>query len=188
MSKIFFIGDTHFGHTKEFLWKPRGYQSSEEHDQDIIIKWNTVVSADDDVYVVGDLMLGDNAHGIECVKQLNGHIHLVRGNHDTDRRWEEIYPNIPNIVEFCDWSTMIKYGKYHFLISHFPTLTGNLEKESLKQMTLNIYAHTHQKTKFYEDRPYMYCVSADAHNCYPVEITQIIEDMEQQVKSCLSEL
>ncbi len=31
--EILFMGDSHFGHNKEFLYKTRGFQSSQEHDE-----------------------------------------------------------------------------------------------------------------------------------------------------------
>ena len=67
-------------------------------------------------------------------------------------------------------------------------LTGNLEKESLKQMSLNLYGHTHQTTNFYMDMPYMYHVGVDSHNCYPVLIDNIIQEMNDKVKECIDYL
>ena len=174
-------------HNREFLWGPRGFISSEEHDEVVIEKWNTMIDNDDDVYVLGDLMLGDNEHGLNCLCQLNGKIHIIFGNHDTDTR-KELYKTLPNVVEVCGWATLIKYHKYHFYLSHFPTNTGNLEKESLHQMTLNLFGHTHQKTNFYEDRPYMYHVGLDSHNCYPVYLDEVIEDMKNKVQECINYL
>lgn len=184
MGKIYLTSDTHFGHDREFLWGPRGFRSSIEHDETIIANWNEVVTPEDDVYVLGDLMLGDAEWGKKCVSRLNGHIHLIRGNHDTDRRWNEIYPTIPNIVELWGWATLINYRKYHFYLSHFPTLTGNLEKESLHQMTLGLFGHTHSKDKFFEDRPYMYNVALDANNNTPVLLDDIIDHMKEKVEEC----
>jgi len=184
MGKIFLTSDLHFGHDREFLWGPRGFRSSIEHDEAIIANWNEVVSEDDDVYVLGDLMLGDSEWGSKCVRRLNGRIHLVRGNHDTDRRWFEVYPQIPNIVEFCGWATMIKYNKLHFYLSHFPTNTSNIEAESLHQTIINLFGHTHQKDKFREDIPMYYNVALDAHHNTPVCIDDIIEDILQEIKKC----
>ena len=184
MGKIFVTSDLHFGHNREFLWGPRGFRSIEEHDEAIIANWNSVVAEDDYVYVLGDLMLGDNKHGKACVERFNGHIYLIRGNHDTNERWDEVYPTISNVVERYGWASMIGYRKYHLYLSHFPTLTGNLEKESLKKCTLNIFGHTHSKNKFFEDRPYMYNVALDAHHNTPVLLEDIIKDMEDKVKEC----
>lgn len=188
MGKIFASSDLHFGHDREFLWGPRGFRSSIEHDEAIIANWNSVVEPEDIVYVLGDLMLGDNEHGKACVERLNGHIKLIRGNHDSDKRWNEIYPTISNVVELVGWSTVIHYRKYHFYLSHFPTLTGNLEKESLHQMTLGLFGHTHSKDKFYEDRPYMYNVALDANHNTPVLLDDIIDRMKEKVQECISYL
>ena len=40
MSNIWITSDTHFGHDKDFIWKERGYCSIQEHDEDLIKKWN----------------------------------------------------------------------------------------------------------------------------------------------------
>ena len=61
--KIWFTSDTHFGHIKDFLWSPRGFNSIEEHDEIIIKNWNELVAPEDEVYHLGDVMLNDNEHG-----------------------------------------------------------------------------------------------------------------------------
>ena len=133
-------------------------------------------------------MLGNDEWGMQCVERLNGYIRLVRGNHDTERRCYGIYPRISKIVEFCGWAVGLHYKKYYFYLSHFPTLTGNLEKENLHQCTLNLFGHTHSKDKFFEDRPYMYNVALDANNNTPVLLDDIIERMNEKVEECKSYL
>ena len=49
MSKIWFTSDLHFGHEKEFLYGPRGYNNNEEMMQDIVRKWNNKVAVEDDI-------------------------------------------------------------------------------------------------------------------------------------------
>ena len=150
---IWLTSDWHFGHDRQFIWKARGFSSIEEMNEYIISTHNSLVQSEDDVYVLGDLMLGNSSINIEYIKQLNGKLHIVRGNHDTDTRWE-MYSQLPNVVEQSNAITF-KYKQHHFYLSHYPTLTGNLEKESLTQMTLNLYGHTHQKEHFYLDMPFM---------------------------------
>ena len=182
---IFITSDLHFGHDREFIWKARGYNSIEEMNEDYVQKWNMTIGSEDDVYVLGDLMLGDKSN-IEFIKHLNGKLHIVLGNHDTPNR-EAMYRELENVVE-VEVAIRLNYRKYHFYMSHFPTLTGNLEKESLRQMTLNLYGHTHQKTNFYEDRPYMYHVGVDSHNGYPVDLDDILFEMRQKVAECIEYL
>ena len=150
--------------------------------QAIVERWNAVVQPEDDVYVLGDIMLNNNDEGLKLLKSLKGRIHIVLGNHDTPTR-EELYKDCWNVVEVV-LAARLKYKKYHFFMTHYPCMTGNLEKESLKQCTLNLYGHTHQQTNFFQDMPYMYHVGVDSHDCAPVHIDQIIEDMENKVKEC----
>lgn len=151
--------------------------------EDYVHKWNITVDNNDDVYVLGDLMLGDKSN-IEFIKRLKGRIHIVLGNHDTPTR-EAMYKELPNVVEVA-WAIKLDYRKYHFYMSHFPTLTGNLEKEHLHQMTLNLYGHTHQNTNFYEDRPYCFHVGVDSHDGYPILLDTVIIQMKNKVDECKS--
>lgn len=183
MSKIFVTSDLHFGHDRQFIWGARGFSSIEEMNETYVKRWNEIVSEEDHVYILGDLMLGDNEKGIDCLTRLNGTLHVVLGNHDTANR-QKIYKEIPNVHEIA-WAIMLPYKKYHFFMTHFPCMTGNLEKESLRQMTLNLYGHTHQTENFYEDRPYMYHVGVDSHKGIPVLLDDIIQEMKDKVKECI---
>lgn len=182
MGKIFLTSDLHFGHDREFVWKVRGYSSVSEMNAEQVRKWNETVSDEDDIYLLGDCMLG-STDNIEFMKQLKGKIHICLGNHDTSTR-EKMYRELPNVVEVSEVGIRLNYRKYHFVLTHYPMLTGNLEKESLKQMSCNFYGHTHQISNFYNDMPYMYHVGVDSHNGYPVDIDVAIEEMHQKVREC----
>lgn len=174
MNKIYLTSDLHLGHNKDFVYAARGFENVEEMNEAIIERWNSIVDDEDDIYVLGDLVLG-STQNIDYLNRLKGRIHIVFGNHDTEMR-QIIYKELPNVVETA-WSIMLKYKKYHFYLTHFPSMTGNIEKESLKQCTLNLFGHTHQKEKFYNDLPYMYHVGVDTHNCYPILLDDIIDEM-----------
>lgn len=183
MSDIYFTSDLHFGHAREFLWGPRGFESVYENDITIVKNWNEIVQPEDDVYVLGDLMLGDNNLGLWNIKQLNGNIHVVRGNHDTNTRME-LYNKCYNIVEITE-GQFFNWNGYHFYLNHYPTFTSNLEKsDEVKKHIINLFGHTHQKTNFYNDIPFMYHVGVDSHNCKPVKIQDIINDINNKVKEC----
>ena len=64
---VFVTSDFHFCHDKEFIWKTRGYSSVEEMNEIQIEKFNSLVQPDDTVYILGDLMLGNNDEGIKCL-------------------------------------------------------------------------------------------------------------------------
>lgn len=191
MSKIFVCSDWHLSHDRAFIWQVRGFNSVEEMNEAIIERHNSKVNPEDDVYVCGDLCLGGGGEGVTArnqalIERLNGRIHVILGNHDTPAR-AEMYRMCKNVVEVV-YATMIHYHGYHFYLSHFPTLTANLEKESLKQCTINLFGHTHSMDPFYNDMPFMYNVAMDARNCYPTLLDDAIEHMKLKVKECKEQL
>lgn len=188
-NKIFATSDWHFFHNKEFIYKVRGFSSVEDMNNAIVTNHNNLVDINDDVYVLGDLLLGgaDSLEkGLQLISSMNGKLHLVRGNHCTDKRWAA-YKELHNVVEM-DNAIYLHYRKYHFYMSHFPTMTANLEKESLHQCTINLFGHTHQITNFYNEIPFMYHVGIDSHNMTPVLLDSAIEDMKRKVIECKNEL
>ena len=172
---IYFSSDLHLNHNKPFVYEARGFSSIDEMNSTIIKNFNSIISSNDDLYLLGDTFLGNLQLGIYLFNQLPGQIHLIWGNHDTDNRKEEI-SKCHNVVEIIGFATIIKYQKYHFYLSHFPTLTTNFDdyNKPLKQRTLCLAGHTHSKNKFEECGSYN--VAVDAHNCFPISIDEIIND------------
>lgn len=174
---IYFSSDLHLNHLKGFIYEPRGFLSVNEMNDVIIKNFHSIITPEDDLYLLGDTFLGELAAGINLFNQLPGKIHLVWGNHDTDNR-KEAMSQCHNVVEVIGHATIIKYNKYHFYLSHFPTITTNFDdyQKPLKQRTLCLAGHTHSKEKF---EPYgSYNVAVDAHNCFPVSIDEIINDFK----------
>lgn len=127
-------------------------------------------------------MLNDNEHGMECLRRLNGVIKIIRGNHDTDARWQ-LYGTLPN-VELLGYATMLKYNKYSFYLSHYSSITGNFDYDKpLRQQVINLCGHSHAQNPFIDiDKGLIYHCELDAHNCYPVLLDDIIEEMKAKNK------
>lgn len=176
---IYFTSDTHFNHDKEFIWKDRGYGSVDEMNEDIIKKWNEVVTPGDDVYHLGDVMLGDNEKGLYMLNRLNGRIHIVLGNHDTETR-RVLYEGSWNVCEIA-YADMIKYGKNHLYLSHYPTLIGQFDAHKHHGL-INLCGHTHQTEPFVPEwhNPYIYNVGMDAHDMRPVGLDEIMMDISRE--------
>lgn len=181
--KIFLTSDLHLLHDREFIWKARGFNSVDEMDEEIIRRFNETVGPEDTVYILGDIALGGGSQETlekakSLIERLNGSLCLIRGNHDTDNR-VRMYRDCKNVVSCGLWATCIKYKGYHFYLSHFPTLTANLEKESLKQTVINLCGHNHTSEWYKDmDKGVIYHCEVDAHNCYPVSINKIMEDLK----------
>lgn len=185
MGKIYLTSDTHFCHNKDFCYEPRGFKTIEEMNETIFNNWNSIVTDEDDVYHLGDVMLNDDSQGMIYLENLKGKIHIILGNHDTNTRVER-YKQLDNVVEVT-YATIIKYKKAFFYLSHYPTICSNYDDgKSWHKNVINLYGHTHQKDNFYktndfpEGNPYMYHVGVDSHDCKPVLIDDIIEDIKKQ--------
>lgn len=168
-------------HDKPFLYEPRGFANSQEMNEEIIKRHNKIVNEEDDVYCLGDCIMNDNDAGIECIKQLKGKIHIIRGNHCTDARIK-LYKNCPNVVEVCD-AKYLKYNKQMFFLSHYPCLTANFDDDKpLKARTISLAGHCHTPNRWADwDKGLIYHVEMDAHECKPISLDYIIEDIKNKM-------
>jgi len=185
MNKIYVTSDLHLGHDRDFVVAERGFETIESHDRTIVDSWNTIVDKTDDVYLLGDVMLGDIDNGLSLLASLNGKIHIIRGNHDTDEKIKR-YLECENVEEIVD-AKFLRYGTITLYLSHFPTLVSHEKLKKMKNAVVNLYGHTHQKDHFYilneERHPYMYHVGVDGHNLTPVLLDSIIEEVRNEKNS-----
>lgn len=182
---IYLSSDPHFGHVKDFLWRPRGFSSVEEMNEGIIERWNLIVEPDDDAYLLGDVIMGDISN-LNYVRRLNGNLHIIYGNHDSDIRIAA-YNTLDNVVE-GGFGARLKYAGRTFYLSHYPTLTSNTDDEQkpLKRRVFNLCGHSHTQDRFCDMKKGFTCyhVELDAHDCYPVSIDEVIEDIKGFYKEC----
>jgi len=137
MSNRFVISDTHFGHTNswEKFKLPSGdplrpFTSTEEMDETMVERWNAVVSPQDTVYHLGDVVI--NRKSLHHVKRLNGKKRLVRGNHDIfkDADYREAgFDSLYGVRVFVD----------QFILSHIP-LHPDCVTERFR---VNVHGHLH---------------------------------------------
>lgn len=170
---IYFTSDLHFNHNKDFIYKARGFENIYEMNKAIIKNWNSIINMEDTIYVLGDLMLGNNDEGIKLVKQLKGNIVVILGNHDTDKRIE-YYNNCYNIIDI-KYADRIRYKKYIFYISHYPTYVNNTNDKPVWCLS----GHTHSKKIFQKEFPCNYNVSLDAHDNEIIPIEKIVNDIKE---------
>ena len=193
MPEIFICSDWHFNHDKPFIWEARGFESVEQMNNAIIEKHNALVSHEDDVYVLGDIMLGAKFGldaGIKLITQMNGRLHFVRGNHDTNNRWQAYNILSNNKINYnqdivtLENATYLKFDKYNFYLSHYPTITSNNDyNKPLRQRLINLCGHSHTKDKWVDwDKGYIYHVEMDAHDCCPVNIKTILQELQEKVE------
>lgn len=178
MGKIYLTSDLHFCHDKDFIYEPRGFKCVEDMNETIVKNWNDLITADDDVFILGDCMLNNNAKGMNLLESLNGRLHIITGNHDTSMR-VKLYTTAKNVVSIDTCATMLRYKKYNFYLSHYPTMTSNYDDKGLFDI-INLCGHLHTTDRFWDMDKHglIYHVELDAHSMRPVLIDDIIEDIK----------
>lgn len=179
---IYFSSDLHFCHNKEFLYGKRGFKNIQEHNEVILNNFNNILTWEDELYLLGDNFLNDNEQGFKLLKEIPvKKIYFIIGNHDTLTRIDLI--SSYHRFEILGYANILKYNKYHFYLSHYPTLIGNTDDniKPLKSRIINLCGHTHTKSPFTDfDKGLIYHTEIDAHNCFPVSIDKIIEDIREK--------
>lgn len=175
---IYLTSDWHINHDKEFIYEKRGFSNVNEMNDKIIENYNSIITNQDTVYMLGDLCLGtlDKLKESNYLENLNGNIKFIIGNHDSDEKIN-YYKQIKNI-EIIGYATYLKYKKYRFYLSHYPTITSYADDKKLKSKVLNLYGHTHQTEKFYNNNYTMFHVGVDSNNLFPINIDDIIEEIK----------
>lgn len=59
---IYYTGDQHFGHSNIIRFCGRPFVTVAEMDETLIKNWNNIVSDDDIVYILGDLLFRSDKH------------------------------------------------------------------------------------------------------------------------------
>ena len=114
----YIIADTHFGHKNCMAFDNRPFKSIEEHDRKLISNWNKTVGIDDDVYWLGDISWHRSLKTLEILNQLNGVIHLIRGNHDN-----KILKNRDvqsRFIEIVDYKELTLSDGKGLILCHYP--------------------------------------------------------------------
>lgn len=131
MNNTFFIADLHFGHKKviEFEREHRPFATIEEHDEELVKRWNGRVSKKDSVWVLGDFCFGKQS--LEIAGRLNGTKRLIMGNHD-------LYPASDYLKYFTRIGGVVEYKG--IILSHIPVHDSQFPRYSH-----NIHGHLHSK-------------------------------------------
>lgn len=134
--KTFFTSDTHAWHKNILNFENRPYASVEEMTKDMIEKWNEQVSDEDIVYHLGDLCLGNFDQTVDVLKQLNGKIILIKGNHDHSKYYKKIV-EMGLLHEYHEVGITLNYNKNQMWLTHYPFEIG------LRPRKWSIHGHIH---------------------------------------------
>ncbi len=180
----FIVSDTHFSHPNilKYEAKARPFKSVEEHDEELIRRWNEKVSPEDVVYHLGDFCFWNKKiDPKKFISKLNGKIRLIAGNHDK-------LININNFKElgfnsYHDYQFLERDEKAVLLV-HYPIYLKHYQhKPSRKDLHIHhfdyvLHGHVHSNTRevvpnFTDDRGVRFInVSCEMTNLSPIKLTE----------------
>jgi len=98
MRNPYFTSDTHFGHNNIRTYCPgRPGGDVIEMNEILIQNWNDRVKPNDEIFHLGDFMMGHKMYWESTLSKLNGNIHLIKGNHDKK------FAKQPYVIERMVW-------------------------------------------------------------------------------------
>jgi calcineurin-like phosphoesterase family protein len=156
MNRVFVASDTHFSHRKVVEFRP--WATVEEHDRELVERWNATVLKHDTVWHLGDVCLGGRDK-LAIMASLNGVKKLVLGNHD-------VYPldlykaHFNKVYGAAEWHDCI--------LTHIPVHPYQLDS----RYRLNVHGHMHAARIEGDDR--YRCVSMEQIDYRPKLMWEVI--------------
>lgn len=189
--KRFVIADLHFGHKNVLKYESARSKigtTVEEMDSNLIKRWNSIVNADDHVYIDGDFSFHDFETTRNILSTLNGKKHLIVGNHDFQYTTSKLMAMGFSSVQM---ELKLKLAKDVFVkLNHFPYQSQKKELEFEKgdfsayepkqeDGVWLIHGHSHSKgTKFNKELKSI-CVSVELWNFYPVNLDILVGEIRK---------
>lgn len=121
----FFTSDTHFGHRlmiNPVLMKEhvRPFLTTDEMDEHLIERWNSVISPTDEVYHLGDVGLNKASHLREILDRLHGKIYLIEGNHEHTAMDKKCIGRFEWVKSYHKLNLTIEEKETRLCLFHYP--------------------------------------------------------------------
>lgn len=149
----YFIADMHIGHKNVLAFEDRPFSDVLEHDMVIKRRWNERVTAEDDVYIIGNISWLSVKHTVRFFSELNGKKHLIKSGHDhvllrekavrdcfvEIRDYKELMMDNGVGVVLCGYPILfynnMNHGWYHFYGGLNDSTQDNIVNHVKKQIT-----------------------------------------------------
>lgn len=147
IKKTFVASDIHFNHANILQYETHRGATLEEMNEIIISNWNSMISPEDDVYIIGDVAMGQIVLAPELIRRLNGVKMLIAGNHDKTLT-KKIRDGNPDFADLFVWVRdyyELKYKhtgtneKHMIVMMHYPMRFWLGSGENV----LHFHGHTH---------------------------------------------
>jgi calcineurin-like phosphoesterase family protein len=177
--KIWFTSDTHFGHKNIIRYADRPFKSVEQMDAMLIKNWNEVVDYDDDVYHLGDFSLTTPERTLRILEQLNGNIHLIKGNHEKSvlqkSYTKEKFVWIKDYFELKVNDTDAPGNLRTIVLLHYAMKVWNKSHHG----AFHLYGHSHGSLPD-DPKSLSFDVGVDSHNYRPISYEEVKRIMSKK--------
>ena len=158
--RYWFTSDSHFHHEKIIEFSERPFKDLQEMEDEIIKRWNNKVKPEDTVFHIGDFGFGTKKE--EMLKKLNGHVVIIKGNHDSSRM---------SIMLDCT----IEYGGRFWHLVHDP-------QDAKGEFNICGHVHNNWHCIRISNVGWAVNVGVDVNNFTPVSIEEINIILEKHMK------
>lgn len=178
--KIFFTSDTHYCHNNIIRYCNRPFNNFKEMDEVLISKWNNKVPPDGIVFHLGDFCFAGSDKWKEIVSQLNGHIILIKGNHD------HVSKGMEALFDYVSLEMSIEIDKHKVYLNHYPFLTYAGAYNS--KPVIQLFGHVHSNSTNADSGrlkylfPTQYDVGVDNNNYVPISWDEVLNKIDEQCK------
>lgn len=172
---IYYTSDLHLGNNNIIKHENRPYKTLEEMDKALIDNWNSRVKPEDEVCVLGDFCFKRATRVINYLEQLNGRIHLLRGNHDFfyNQKSFELWKWNSDKGNDTYFEGHYKHGldgEHEVILCHYPILYW----EGMEHGSIHLYGHVHSYRDVTKMAPNSYNVGVDVNNYMPVTLEELM--------------
>lgn len=159
--------DTHFFHKNILKYNPdsRPYASVDEMNEALVSNWNEVVAPNDIIYHLGDFAFANPRKIEKILKQLNGSIRLILGNHDRVMTNKYIAPYFEWVRSYHE----AKIGGVKVCLFHYPIAEWN----SAHHGAVHFHGHLHSNRVYGRSMD----VGCDSNMCKPYNMEDLVAHM-----------
>lgn len=162
LKHTFVTSDHHFGSARN----PNPFRVfTEDEEQELIQKWNSVVRKNDIVIYNGDFHDCGFTSLVDYINKLNGNKILVKGNHDY--LGNDIYEILFNKV----YDELTIDNLNGLVVRHVPDLESNKPQ---------IYGHFHTEQFKKLDPSIAFCSCVMRHDGYPIRLDEVAKQLKLQ--------
>ena len=181
--KIYFTSDTHFHHENIIKYCNRPFESIEEHDAELVRRWNEKVPEDGIVFHLGDFGFAHPQYINSILDSLHGKKYLVIGNHD----WRRVVTEHGSKFEDMVLEINMKIDGQHIILNHFPFLCYSGSYRGSWQLFGHVHTSPYSSSGLDNPRlsmlfPTQYDVGVDNNNFTPVSFEEVKQIINNQIE------